>query len=79
MPAGVVALYFGEGADVAAWQSRLHLYRIMLRLVAASWGAAHIAESNGAWTAAELVDPLVALTAADLADPALGRHIERAG
>jgi len=75
----MVALYFGEGADVAAWQSRLHLYRIMLRLVAASWGAAHIAESNGAWTAAELVDPLVALTAADLADPALGRYIERAG
>lgn len=77
--AAMMALYFGKGAEVEAWLSRLHLYRIMLRLIAASWGAVQIAEGNGCWTAAELVDPLVESTAADLGDPALGRHIERAG
>lgn len=77
--AAMVALYFGADADLEAWQSRLHLYRIVLRLVAASWGAVQIAAGNGSWTAAELVDPLVTLTAADLGDPGLGRHIEKAG
>jgi thiamine kinase-like enzyme len=77
--AALVALYFGAGPAMEAWRSRLHLYRIMLRLVAASWGAVQIAAGNGSRTAAELVDPLVALTAADLGDPDLGRHIERAG
>jgi thiamine kinase-like enzyme len=76
--AAMLALYFGEAADLEAWQSRLHLYRIMLRLVAASWGAVQIAAGNGSWTAAELVDPLVALTDADLSDPGLSRHIEKA-
>ena len=75
----MVAQYFGATAQLEAWGSRLHLYRIMLRLVAASWGAVQIAQGNGSWTAAELVDPLVALTAADLGDPALGGHLDRAG
>jgi len=77
--AAMVAQYFGATADLGAWASRLHLYRIMLRLVAASWGAVQIAAGNGNWTAAELVDPLVTLTAADLGDPALGRHIQSSG
>jgi thiamine kinase-like enzyme len=74
----MLAQYFGATAQLEAWGSRLHLYRIMLRLVAASWGAVQIAQGNGSWTAAELVDPLVALTAADLGDPALGRHLAAA-
>jgi len=76
--AAMLARYFGATADLPAWGSRLHLYRIMLRLVAAAWGAVQIAEGNGSWTAAELVDPLVALTSADLGDPALGRHLAAA-
>jgi thiamine kinase-like enzyme len=75
--AAMLARYFGPGA-APAWASRLHLYRIMLRLVAAAWGAVQIAEGNGSWTAAELVDPLVALTVADLGAPELGRHIAAA-
>ncbi len=75
--AALLASYFGPGAD-PAWASRLHLYRIMLRLVAAAWGAVQIAAGNGSWTMAELVDPLVALTAADLGAPALGRHMAAA-
>jgi thiamine kinase-like enzyme len=75
----MLARYFGATSQLQAWGSRLHLYRIMLRLVAASWGAVQIAQGNGSWTAAELVDPLVALTAADLGDPALGRHIRSSG
>ena len=77
--AAMVVQYFGATAPLGAWGSRLHLYRIMLRLVAASWGVVQIAQGNGSWTAAELVDPLVALTAADLGDPALGGHLDRAG
>ena len=77
--AAMVAQYFGAASQLEAWGSRLHLYRIMLRLVAASWGAVQIATGNGKWTAAELVDPLVALTSADLGDPALGGHLDRAG
>jgi thiamine kinase-like enzyme len=76
--AAMVAQYFGPTSHLEAWGSRLHLYRIMLRLVAASWGAVQIAAGNGSWTAAELVDPLVALTAADLGDPDLGRHLAAA-
>jgi thiamine kinase-like enzyme len=76
--AAMVAQYFGATPRLEAWGSRLHLYRIMLRLVAASWGAVQIAAGNGNWTAAELVDPLVALTSADLGDTALGRHLAAA-
>jgi thiamine kinase-like enzyme len=74
----MVAQYFGPTAHLEAWGSRLHLYRIMLRLVAAAWGAVQIAAGNGSWTAAELVEPLVVRTAADLGDPDLGRHLAAA-
>jgi thiamine kinase-like enzyme len=74
--AAMLAFYFA--ADLPAWRSRLHLYRIMLRLVAAAWGAVQIAAGNGDWTPAQLVDPLVAASAADFADPTLGHHIAAA-
>src|SRR5262249_1336572 len=78
--AAMLSHYFGALVPdpARAWTSRLHLYRLMLRLVAASWGAVQIASGNGGWTAAELVDPLVALTAAELGSPDLGRHMEAA-
>jgi len=72
----MLALYFGEASG--AWMSRLHIYRIMLRLVAAAWGAVQIAMGNGRWTAEALIDPLVAASAADLASPDLGHHLEAA-
>lgn len=75
--AALIRLYFGA-AEERRWLSRLHLYRIMLRLVAAAWGAVQVAEGNGAATAAELVDPLLAASAADLGAPELGGHIQAA-
>jgi thiamine kinase-like enzyme len=74
--AAMLAFYFA--VDLRAWRSRLHLYRIMLRLVAAAWGAVQIAAGNGDWTPAQLVDPLVAASAADFADDGLGHHIAAA-
>jgi thiamine kinase-like enzyme len=78
--AAMVALYFAEAtqAEIAAWISRLHLYRIMLRLVAAAWGAVQIAQGNGEGTAAQLVDPLVEASGAELESQGLAAHIAAA-
>ena len=72
----MLAAYFGP--EEGAWQSRLHLYRIMLCLLAASWGAVQLADGNGPPAIADMVKRLESRVRADLGDPGLGRHIAAA-
>jgi thiamine kinase-like enzyme len=74
--ANMLAEYFGMAER--AWASRLHLYKIMLRLLAAAWGTVQLADCNGPAEIAELVDRLSARVQADLGAGDLGRHIEAA-
>ncbi len=60
------------------WMSRVHIYRILLRLIAAAWGAVQIELGNAPWSTTEFVDPLLAQSAADLGSAELGRHIATA-
>ena len=72
----MLAAYFG-GA-VGAWPSRLHLYKIMLRLLAASWGAVQLADRNGPPAIADMVKRSESRVRGDLGDPGLGGHIAAA-
>ncbi len=72
----MLAAYFGKAE--AAWLSRLHLYKIMLRLLAAAWGAVQLADANGPAEITGLVDRLTAKVQADLGAADLGRHIQAA-
>jgi thiamine kinase-like enzyme len=72
----MLAAYFGR--EEGAWASRLHLYKIMLRLLAASWGAVQLADGNGPPEIADMVDRLENRVRADLGDPGLSRHIAAA-
>jgi thiamine kinase-like enzyme len=72
----MLATYFGKAA--VAWQSRLHLYKIVLRLLAAAWGAVQLADANGPVEIAGLVDRLTRRVQTDLGAPDLGRHIRSA-
>lgn len=74
--AATLHAYFGAAGE--PWSSRLHLYKIMLRLLAASWGAVQLADGNGPPEIADMVKRLEAQVRAGLSDPALGRHIETA-
>jgi thiamine kinase-like enzyme len=58
------------------WASRLHLYKIMLRLLAAAWGVVQLVDGNG--DAARLVASHGERAAADLADADLARHMAAA-
>jgi thiamine kinase-like enzyme len=71
----MLAAYFGK-AEVT-WRSRLHLYKIMLRLLAAAWGAVQLHDANGPLVEiADLVDRLTRRVQADLSAPDLGRHLQ---
>ena len=72
----MLAAYFGP--QEGAWSSRLHLYKIMLRLLAASWGAVQLADGNGPPEIADMVLRLENRVRADLGDPAISRHIAAA-
>jgi thiamine kinase-like enzyme len=74
--ARMLAAYFGQAETV--WQSRLHLYKIMLRLLAAAWGAVQLADANGPAEVAGLVDRLTLRVQSDLGTADLGRHIQTA-
>jgi thiamine kinase-like enzyme len=74
--AAMLYAYFGTAGE--PWASRLHLYKIALRLLAASWGAVQLADGNGPQEIAGMVKRLDAHVRAGLSDPALGRHIETA-
>jgi thiamine kinase-like enzyme len=66
------------GAAEPPWLSRLYLYRLVLRLLAASWWAVQRADGNGPSGAGATVSRLESSVAADLGDPALLHHIEAA-
>jgi thiamine kinase-like enzyme len=72
----MLTAYFGAPAE--PWASRLHLYKIMLRLLAASWGAVQLVDGNGPPEIAGMVKRLEASVRAGLHDPALARHIDAA-
>ena len=74
--ANLLIAYFGKAEHF--WASRLHLYKIMLRLLAAAWGAVQLANGNGPAEIADLVGRLTARVQIDLGAADLGRHIETA-
>jgi thiamine kinase-like enzyme len=74
--AAMLTAYFGKAEPF--WASRLHLYRIMLRLLAAAWGAVQIADGNGPAEVADLVSRLSARVQTDLGAADLGGHIAAA-
>jgi thiamine kinase-like enzyme len=78
--AEMVRQYFAvrSTAEEQQWMSRLHIYRLPLRLLAAAWGAVQLDQGDARFTATELVDPLLAQTAADLGAADLSRHIAAA-
>ncbi|HEX3066072.1 MAG TPA: choline/ethanolamine kinase family protein [Dongiaceae bacterium] len=72
----MLAAYFGR--EEGAWPSRLHLYKIMLRLLAASWGAVQLADGNGPPEIADMVLRLENQARAGLSDPGIAHHIAAA-
>jgi len=74
--AQMLTAYFGKREPV--WASRLHLYKIMLRLLAAAWGAVQLADGNGPAEIADLVQRLTLRVQADLGAADLAGHIEAA-
>jgi thiamine kinase-like enzyme len=68
--------YFGSAEP--AWASRLYLYKIMLRLLAASWGAVQLADGNGPPEITDMVLRLENRVRADLDAPDLSLHIAAA-
>ena len=74
--AEMLTAYFGNAER--AWTSRLHLYEIMLRLLAAAWGVVQLADGNGPAEIAHLVGRLTARVQTDFGAADLGRHIEAA-
>ena len=71
--AAMLARYFG--ASEPRWLSRLHLYRLALRLLAASWWAVQRADAGGAPAAGDMLHKLTAGLAADLATGDLATHV----
>jgi thiamine kinase-like enzyme len=69
----MLGIYYGLRQP---WASRLHLYKIMLRLLAAAWGVVQLVDGNG--DAAALVAGYARRVAADLASAELGRHVAAA-
>jgi thiamine kinase-like enzyme len=72
----MLAAYFGKAERI--WASRLHLYKIMLRLLAAAWGVVQLADGNGPAEIADLVERLTLRVQADLGAADLAGHIEAA-
>ena len=74
--ARMLEIYFGRAEG--QWQSRLHLYKIVLRLLAASWAAVQIADGNSPDAARELLDAFLPRVEAGLGAADLGHHIASA-
>jgi thiamine kinase-like enzyme len=74
--AAMLTAYFGMAEQ--SWASRLHLYKIMLRLLAAAWGAVQLVDANGPPEIADLVKRLADEAGAGFAAEDLERHIEAA-
>jgi thiamine kinase-like enzyme len=74
--AHMLEIYFGRAEG--QWQNRLHLYKIVLRLLAASWAAVQIADGNSPDAARDLLDAFLPRVEEGLGAPDLGRHIASA-
>ncbi len=74
--AAMLAHYFGTAET--RWRSRLHLYRLVLRLLAASWWGVQRADAGGAPAAPDMLRKLVAGITAGLATGDLVTHIAAA-
>lgn len=74
--ANMLLAYFGGVERI--WASRLHLYKIMLRLLAASWGLVRLADGNGPPELNGMIERLMKQAAFDLGAADLGRHIAAA-
>jgi thiamine kinase-like enzyme len=73
MDQAMLGIYYGTNQP---WASRLHLYKIMLRLLAAAWGVVQLGDGNG--DAEALVAGYARRAAADLASAELARHVAAA-
>jgi len=71
--ARMLELYFGQVE--ARWRSRLHLYKLVLGLLAASWAAVQIADVNSPAAARDLLEVLLPKIAEGLGAADLGRHL----
>jgi len=71
----MVGIYYGAAQP---WASRLHLYKIMLWLLAAAWGVVQLVDGNGDGESARLAARYGERAAAGLESPALARHISDA-
>ncbi len=72
----MLARYFGTAEP--RWMSRLHLYRLVLRLLAASWWGVQRADAGGAPAAGDMLGRLTASISADLAVGDMATHIAAA-
>ncbi len=72
----MLAAYFGKAGGL--WASRLHLYKIMLRLLSAAWGMVQLADGNGPPGIADLVQRLTLRVQTDLGASDFAGHIEAA-
>jgi len=72
----MLARYFS--ATEPRWLGRLHLYRLVLRLLAASWWGVQRADAGGAPAASDMLRKLIAGIEADLAAGDLAAHIATA-
>jgi thiamine kinase-like enzyme len=77
MDQAMLGIYYGAGQP---WGSRLHLYKIMLRLLAAAWGVVQLVDGNGDGDDVDgaLVDRYARRAAADLGSAELARHVAAA-
>jgi thiamine kinase-like enzyme len=74
--ARLLEIYFGQAERT--WQSRLYLYKIALRLLAAAWAAVQIADANSALPAKALLDSLLIRVEEGLGAADFGRHLAAA-
>jgi len=72
----LLEIYFGRTEKT--WRSRLYLYKLVLRLLAASWAAVQIADANSPEPAKALLDSFLARVAEGLDGPEFGRHLAAA-
>lgn len=72
----LLEIYFGRTEKT--WRSRLYLYKLVLRLLAASWAAVQIADANSPEPAKALLDSFLARVAEGLGGPEFGRHLAAA-
>jgi thiamine kinase-like enzyme len=74
--ARLLEIYFGQAEKT--WASRLYLYKIVLRLLAAAWAAVQIADANSPLSAKALLDSFLLRVEEGLGAADFGRHLAAA-